>query len=67
MMDIALNLTWPDAVNGAFELLGGFAIILSIFKLHQDKKVRGVSWAHVFSAPSGASGTSSSIPILISG
>ncbi len=36
-----------DAINGLFELAGGFAILLSVIKLHQDKLVRGVSWPHV--------------------
>lgn len=39
-------MNWADALNGTFELLGGFAIILSIVKLHRDKMVRGVSWLH---------------------
>lgn len=37
---------WPDAVNGAFELLGGAFIAQSILKLHREKMVRGVSWLH---------------------
>ena len=37
----------PDLINGAFELLGGFVIILSIMQLHCDKIVKGVSWKHV--------------------
>ncbi len=37
----------PDMVNGTFEFAGGAAILLSVFKLHKDKIVRGVSWPHV--------------------
>jgi hypothetical protein len=37
----------PDLINGLFELAGVAFIFTSIRKLHQDKKVRGVSWAHV--------------------
>lgn len=37
----------PDIMNGVFELCGGFVILLSIFKLHRDKIVRGVSWLQV--------------------
>ena len=40
-------MTWQDFVNGAFESLGGFFILLSVVKLHRDKTVRGVSWIHV--------------------
>lgn len=34
---------WQDNVNGFFELCGGLFILLSVFKLHKQKKVRGVS------------------------
>ena len=37
---------WPDIVNGCFELLGAPFILLSVFRLARDKRVRGVSWAH---------------------
>lgn len=36
----------PDAINGAFELLGALFILPSIVKLHREKKVCGVSWIH---------------------
>ena len=36
-----------DVTNGCFELLGGAFILFSVFKLINDKKVRGVSWIHV--------------------
>ena len=36
----------PDLVNGIFELFGGFFILLSVIKLHKEKKVRGISWIH---------------------
>lgn len=37
----------PDFINGMFECAGGFAILLSVIKLHFDKLVRGVSWPHI--------------------
>ena len=37
---------WPDLVNGTFEMIGGFFILLSIIKLYEDKQVRGISWLH---------------------
>ena len=37
----------PDAVNGAFELIGAPFIALSILKLVREKEVHGVSWVHV--------------------
>lgn len=40
-------MTAPDIINGSFELLGGFFILLSILRLYKDKKVRGVSVVHV--------------------
>ncbi len=40
-------MNWADAVNGSLELIGGLFILLSIGKLHRDKRVRGVSWVHV--------------------
>lgn len=36
-----------DLVNGLFETLGGFFVLLSVRRLHRDKIVRGVSWVHV--------------------
>ena len=36
-----------DLINGIFESCGGFFIALSVFKLHHEKVVRGVSWVHV--------------------
>ena len=38
--------SWPDIVNGSFELLGSPFILLSIIKLHKEKMVQGVSWIH---------------------
>lgn len=38
---------WQDKVNGLFELAGGMFVLLSCIKLYCDKKVRGVSFAHV--------------------
>lgn len=37
---------WPDAVNGAFELIGGLFVMLSIRQVLRDKAVKGVSWWH---------------------
>lgn len=34
---------WQDNVNGMFEFLSGFFILLHCLKMYQDKKVRGVS------------------------
>lgn len=39
-------MNWMDFVNGTFESLGGFFILLSVVKLYHDKRVRGVSWIH---------------------
>jgi len=36
-----------DLINGSFELLGGFAICQSIFRVIKDKSVKGVSVPHV--------------------
>jgi hypothetical protein len=38
---------WPDIINGSFEALGGFFILLSVLKLHRAKCVSGVSYVHV--------------------
>jgi hypothetical protein len=35
---------WPDYVNGAFELLGGFALWNNVGRIRKDKRVRGVNW-----------------------
>ena len=35
-----------DLVNGFFEICGGAFVMLSIVKLHGEKKVRGVSLIH---------------------
>ena len=40
-------MAWQDFLNGSFELAGGLFILLSILKLHKEKKVRGVSYVHV--------------------
>jgi len=36
-----------DAINGTFEILGSFFILMSVIKLHKDKQVKGVDWKHV--------------------
>lgn len=33
----------PDLINGCYEALGSLFILMSILRLHKDKKVRGVS------------------------
>jgi len=38
---------WQDKINGLYEFLGGFFILLSIVKIWRDKQVHGVSWLHV--------------------
>lgn len=35
-----------DTINGLFECLGGWFVILSIMKLQGEKRVHGVSWLH---------------------
>ena len=35
----------PDLINGAFEMGGAFANVLSIKSLWKDKKIMGVHWA----------------------
>ena len=37
----------PDAINATFELAGGIFVGFSIWKLHKEQLVRGVSWIHV--------------------
>ncbi len=37
---------WADMINGTLELVGGLFILLSVVKLHRDKKIMGVSWVH---------------------
>jgi hypothetical protein len=34
---------WQDKINGLFEFLSGFFILLHCIKMHKDKAVRGVS------------------------
>ncbi len=41
-------MTFADAINGAFELGGAFALLLSVRRLHQQKMVRGVSTLAIF-------------------
>ena len=35
---------WQDSVNGMFEFLSGFFILLHCIKMFRDKKIRGVSF-----------------------
>lgn len=39
-----MSLHWPDAVNGLFELAGGFALWNNVGRIRKDKQVRGVNW-----------------------
>ncbi len=34
---------WQDLINGSFETLSGFVLLLHCVKMHQEKKIRGVS------------------------
>lgn len=34
----------PDIINGAFEVIGGLLILLSVMKLYHDKEVKGIHW-----------------------
>ena len=36
-----------DIVTGSYEMLGAPFILLSVLKLHKEKKVHGVSWIAV--------------------
>jgi hypothetical protein len=36
-----------DAINGAFELCGGFLLFLHCRKVIQDREIKGVSWIPV--------------------
>jgi len=36
-------MTWQDSVNGIYECIGGFFILLHCLRVWRDKKVRGVS------------------------
>ncbi len=39
-------MSYPDLINGSFELIGAPFILLSIIRLHKDKQVLGINWAH---------------------
>lgn len=34
----------PDIINSIFEAFGGVFVLLNVFKLYKDKKVRGIHW-----------------------
>lgn len=38
-------MNWTDAVNGAFELAAGLALLYNCWRLYRDRCVRGVSVA----------------------
>lgn len=46
LMLTAIYKPW-DLGNALFELAGGFFVAASIRKLYRDKRVAGISWAHV--------------------
>lgn len=37
-------MSWPDAINGLFEMSGGFFLLKNVSQLYRDKCVRGVHW-----------------------
>lgn len=37
-------MTFPDFINGVFELLGSVAIFAHVRRIRRDKKVAGVDW-----------------------
>lgn len=39
----SMRMTWPDVVNGGFELLAGLFVLNHCRVLHRDQMVRGVS------------------------
>lgn len=42
-------MSWADAINGTYELLGGVMILANVRALLRDKIIRGVSvWPTVF-------------------
>jgi hypothetical protein len=36
-----------DVINGVFEHLGALFIMTSVLKLHREKRVAGIHWAHM--------------------
>lgn len=36
-------MTWQDAVNGSYELIGGLFMALNCYRLYKDKQIKGVS------------------------
>lgn len=37
-------MSWPDFINGSFELAGGLATWFNVRRLLRDKQVKGVYW-----------------------
>lgn len=35
----------PDMINGSFELMGAFFLLLNVRQLYRDKELNGVHWA----------------------
>jgi len=34
----------PDLINGLFEVLGGFILLLDVGRIYKDRVLRGVHW-----------------------
>lgn len=43
-----MGMDWRDIINGAFEGLAAFFVLLHVLKLRRDKQVKGVSILAVF-------------------
>lgn len=37
-------MSFPDLINGAFELLGGLALWQNVKRIRADKQIKGVNW-----------------------
>lgn len=38
----------PDMINGSFELMGAFFLLLNVRQLYRDKELNGVHWMPTF-------------------
>lgn len=36
-------MNWQDLINGSFEILSGFVLLLHCIQMYRDKEIRGVS------------------------
>jgi len=34
----------PDLINGAFEVSGGFMLLMDVFRMYKDRILKGVHW-----------------------